>query len=428
METLLTRLREPLRDFLGHADAYPLRALYFFSYVAFGTTVTFFSVFLRGEGFSGKQLGYASIIGPIMMFLALPLWGVAADRFGRRRCLNLTLLATALLYFRMYWLHGFWPLIFNCGLLAFFATPTTPLMDAVALDWVEAKGKLSYSMLRLWSALGVAVGTMAVGRLLIGHETRCAYLWAMGGLLTAVLFGQLVQTGAPKHAMAKLRITFRDLGPIIRNVPLMAFLAIVFLAAIGSASVWCFYPVYMHDIGGSSAVLGLAIGIQGISEIPFYFLAGMILKRIGIQKTVLLSFACWTLRVFAYAFNHNPRLVIWIEAFNGIYWTLFWVASVEYVNSVVKPDWRATGQSLLTASRNGAGGILGGLWSGFLFDYFSIHFINPYIHLAAQKLFFSSGCLLAVVTVASALYFRMASRRLPVAACATAGGPPDANP
>jgi len=44
------------------------------------------------------------------------------------------------------------------------------------------------------------------------------------------------------------------------------------------------------------------------------------------------------------------------------------VVCVEYVNLLVREEWRATGQSLLYAAYFGAGAIVGNFWTGFLYD------------------------------------------------------------
>ena len=53
---------------------------------------------------------------------------------------------------------------------------------------------------------------------------------------------------------------------------------------------------------------------------------------------------------------------------HGISWSLFWVVCVEYVNKLVREDWRVTGQSLLYAAYYGAGVIAGNFWTGYLSD------------------------------------------------------------
>jgi len=72
----------------------------------------------------------------------------------------------------------------------------------------------------------------------------------------------------------------------------------------------------------------------------------------------------------------------------------------------VKPEWRATVQSLLYASSFGAGTILGIVWNGLVLDYSRHHFLNPWVTLPVQKLFFASGLLYAAVTLVSAIYFK----------------------
>jgi PPP family 3-phenylpropionic acid transporter len=411
----LTHIRGILSDLFGHVEAYPLRALYFFTYTGTCIAGNFFLVSLRREGFSGREIAYVASMGPFMMFLAQPLWGVLADRFGRRRCLTVATFTTAVIYLRMYWVHSFWPIFLTAGAMALFSTPLAPLMDSVALDFVEERGNLSYGMFRVWGAIAAGVGTAGAGFLIEGHPTRTAFLWAMGALLTGTLFVATGKSPVPKHAVEK--ITFKGISPVIRNVPLMTFLVLVLFVAISSTAFWNFYGVYFTDIGGSSSLYGLAIAISAVAEIPFYFLSYGIIKRFGLQRALLFSFVCSTIRLFAYAFIGNPRVAMWIELSNGASWTLFWVAAVEHVNQLVKPEWRATGQSLLNASCWGAGAILGNLWNGFLLDYFRFHFINPWVPLAIQKVCFTSGLLLAALTVVSALFFKIVKEQKPVAAC-----------
>ena len=236
-----------------------------------------------------------------------------------------------------------------------------------------------------------------------GRATRTAFLWAAAALLMAVFFGATAKSSHRKHASEK--ITLARLQPILHNLPLLTFLVIVFFAALFSTVFWNFYGVYFTDIGGSSSLFGVAIAISAVAEIPFYFLATPILRRFGIQKVLLFTFACTTLRLFAYAFISNPRIAIWIEMSNGISWTLFWVAAVEEVNRLVVPQWRATGQALLNAACWGAAIILGMLANGFLLDYFKIHFVSSWLHFAIQKVCFVSGLLFAALTLVAAAYF-----------------------
>jgi PPP family 3-phenylpropionic acid transporter len=304
------RIRGILSDLFGHVEAYPLRAVFFFTYAGTQIWINFFLVSLRREGFSGKEISYVASMAPFMMFIVQPLWGVLADRFGRRRCLSVATFTTAVLYLRMYWVHSFWPIFVTAGAMALFSAPLAPLMDAVALDFVEARGKLSYSMFRIWASIATGVGTAGVGFLIEGHATRTAFLWAMGAALTGALFGAAGKSAVQQHAVEK--VTWMGVGSFVRNVPLMTFLVVVLFVGISSTAFWNFNGVYFTDIGGSTSLFGLAIAIDAGSEIPIYFLAAPILRHIRLQRVLLFTFMCATLRAFSYAFISNPRVAVWI--------------------------------------------------------------------------------------------------------------------
>ena len=394
-------------DLFGHVEAYPLRALYFFTWVGTSIAGNFLIVTLRHDGFSGKEIATIATVGPLLGFFVQPLWGLIADRFGRRRCLSTGLLISAAIYFRMYWVHGFWPFLLTVMVLA-LSPPLQPLTDALALDFVESKGKLSYGMFRIWGAIAAGFGTAGAGFLIEGHPVRTAFLWAMGGLIAAALFTRAGKSAVPHHTVEK--VTRLDIASFARNAPLVKFLVVVILFVISSTAFWNFNGVYYTDIGGTASFFGLAIAIDSVAEIPFYFLAAPIIRRFGLRRVLLFTFTCAALRAFSYAFINKPHIAIWIELSNGVSWTLFWVAAVEYVNQLVKPELRATGQVLLSAACWGAGTILGILWNGFLLDYFKANFLNSFIPLAIQKVCFVSGTMLTVLTIASALVLTIGRR------------------
>jgi MFS family permease len=101
------RIRGMLSDLFGHVEAYPVRALFFCTYAGTQIAINFLLLSLRREGFSGTQIAYVACMAPVMKFLILPVWGMLADRFGRRLCLHIATVTSALVFLQMYWLHGF---------------------------------------------------------------------------------------------------------------------------------------------------------------------------------------------------------------------------------------------------------------------------------------------------------------------------------
>ena len=73
-----------------------LRILYFMYCASLAAWQPLLAVYFNEIGISGLQIGIILSIAPIMVFLVQPLWGVAADRFGRHRTLLFAMFFIAL--------------------------------------------------------------------------------------------------------------------------------------------------------------------------------------------------------------------------------------------------------------------------------------------------------------------------------------------
>jgi len=145
-------------------------------------------------------------------------------------------------------------------------------------------------------------------------------------------------------------------------------LVCVFLVSAGATTIWNFYSIYMKENGASASLVGFGISFQGLCELPLFYFSARIIRRFGTKTTLLITVFTTASRLFLYSIVKNPHVAIFIEILHGISWSLFWVVCVEYVNMLVKQEWRATGQSLLYAAYFGAGAIVGNFWTGFLYD------------------------------------------------------------
>ena len=124
----------------------------------------------------------------------------------------------------------------------------------------------------------------------------------------------------------------------------------------------------MKENGASASLVGYGLSFQGLCELPLFYFSARIIARFGIKTTLLITVFATAVRLLLYSVVKNPKAAIPIEMLHGISWSLFWVVCVEYVNKLVREDWRVTGQSLLYAAYYGAGVIAGNFWTGYLSD------------------------------------------------------------
>lgn len=162
--------------------------------------------------------------------------------------------------------------------------------------------------------------------------------------------------------------SFKKVKEVFGNKVLLFLLFCIFLVSVAGTTIWNFYSTYLKENGASASLVGYGLSFQGLCELPLFYFSAKIIGKLGIRTTLLITVFATALRLFLYSVVKNPQAAIAIELLHGISWSLFWVVCVEYVNMLVREDWRATGQSLLYAAYYGAGAIIGNFWTGYLSD------------------------------------------------------------
>lgn len=83
---------------------------------------------------------------------------------------------------------------------------------------------------------------------------------------------------------------------------------------------------------------GLAMCIQCFGgEIPFFFISGWVLKKIGHVNSMTLVLFAFGIRLFLYSLLTNPWWVLPIELMQGITFGIFYSTMATYA-SIVAPD------------------------------------------------------------------------------------------
>jgi len=393
-EQILTYLKSPATN---------LRFLYVFSYASGTAWVPFFGLFLKDKGLGGSSIGYISSLIWVVMLLFQPVWGVKADQKGRVQSFRLSLIMTMFLLVLFFFFGNTLVSIIFCTVLcSLFYIAILPLLDALVLDHIESHNSgLSYGNFRFWGALGASIGAQSSS--IVNAHFSSEYIFITGALFLLLSLPFAFRLKNTEAKTDSLRIEFKNIRTILNDRVLFGFLMVILIVSIAQTSIWYYLTIYLKDIGASDYIAGSAITVDGISELPFYFLAALLFRKIGLKYTILLSFAATAIRLFLYSVNDLPIAVLFIETSNGLSWTLMWVASVEYVNRLVKPEWRATGQSLLWAAYFGAGQIIGNIWIGHLYEKMSMKAIYG----------LNSGIVLVAILVAIMVFFVLEKGRKP---------------
>lgn len=373
-----------------------LRAAFLFGFASFSAWVPVFTLWLEDQKMEGSLIGFIAAIPWAVMLFLQPIWGVAADKYGKVFCLRIALVSSALIFLLFHvLLSNTISIVVLTFLASIFYTPVLSLLDSIALDRVDEAGGVSYSEMRFWGAPGFALGAMLTGWLIPEWGVDIAFYTTAFFLL--IVFIALYRYTESKNTQKSMEFEFSGLQQVMANKLLIGFLLVIVIVSVGQSAISYYLPIYMRQIGATSDTTGIALAIQALSELPFYFIAAWLIRKISSGKVVFIAILATSLRLFFYSANDLPQVVMFIETMNGITWTLLWIASVEFINEMIPPQWRTTGQSLLWAAYYGAGAILGNIIIGRMYQSIEIHSIYALL---------SVSVLLITVVIAFVFFFQ----------------------
>jgi PPP family 3-phenylpropionic acid transporter len=348
-------------------EATTLRILYFLVFCCTASWLPIFAEYLKDHGLNGIEIGAVLSVTPFMMFLVQPFYGMVADRLGYKRCLLLSSGLTAISY-TFYLLQGGFVFLFIVTIfMSLFYNTLQPILDSLSLKLAKSNPAFSYGTLRIAGAAGWAFTGIVAGHYIDVVNTTIIFVISTISMLLTFLFSFSLKPDKERPASSNNQ-SFKNLREVFGNKILIFLLISVFLISAGATTIWNFYSIYMKENGASASLVGYGISLQGLCELPLFYFSAKIIRRFGIKTTLLITVFTTAFRMLLYSLIKNPNVALYIEVLHGISWSLFWVVCVEYVNMLVREDWRATGQSLLYAAYYGVGAIVGNFWTGYLYN------------------------------------------------------------
>jgi len=342
-------------------------AYYFLFYGAYSVLLPFLAIFYKAQGLTGGQIGLLASISPIIAFFGAPLWTSAADASHRHKlAAMLSMLGVAGTCLIIPGIASFGGLLLMISLYAFFGAPTVALVDSAVLAQL-GDHKDRYGRIRLWGTVGYGVIAPFAGTL-IG---RLGLQWAFWGYAILMLGGLLLITQIPFRQSRSNSPFWGGIRILFANRPWMLFLVMVFIAGIGNATINNYLFVYMQSLGASNTLMGFALTVSTLSEIPAMFFSDRLLRRFGARGMLIIAMTTIGLRLICYSLTIQPWVVLVIQLCHGLTFAAIYTAGVHYADQVASPGMKATTQGMFNGTLMGFGAAAGGFLGGILLDSFS---------------------------------------------------------
>lgn len=342
-----------------------LSAYYFFYFAFIGTYSPYFGLYLADLGLRAWDIGVLMSLMQVMRLVAPNLWGWLADRMGRRvPIMRWAALASCAGFSVLFFTTRFEGMFVSLAVLAFFWTATLPLIESLTLAHLRLQ-TARYGVIRLWGSLGFVAAVLGVGYVLDAAPVGVLLPILMAALM-GILLTSLFTPEAPPMPQAPSAAT---LAQVLRRPCVRLFLASAFFMSAAHGALYVFYSLHLVQHGYSKSLVGWLWTLGVLVEILIFLAMPQLFRRFSLKTVLLVSFACAVVRFVAIGWGVASLVIIALaQVLHGATFGAHHAAAMAAINRWFGASHQARGQALFGSISFGAGGILGGLSSGWMWD------------------------------------------------------------
>ncbi|MBI1906643.1 MAG: MFS transporter [Rhodocyclales bacterium] len=342
-----------------------LSGYYFFYFAFIGAFSPYFTLYLQSLSFSASDIAILMSLMQVMRIVAPNLWGWMAERTGMRipivRGSALVSLAGFSLFF--YSTEFGW-IFFGMALMAFFWSAALPLVESITFTHLGAEVH-RYGSIRVWGSVGFIGAVLGIGYAL-DFLPISAMLW-MAALVLAGIVGcafvlpEGVRPPSPRDN-ASLQQTLRR--PEVR-----ALLGACFFMSAAHGALYVFYSIHLVDNGYGKSVVGWMWTLGVLAEVVVFLWMPRLSGRWSLRTILLVAFVAAVLRFVLIGWGvGSVAVLLFAQLLHGATFGAFHSAAITLINQWFAGRLQAQGQALYGSLSFGAGGMLGGLLSGFTWE------------------------------------------------------------
>ena len=321
----------------------------------------YWSLYLKSIQFNAVEISILLSIQPVMRMIAPNLWGWLADQTGNRLLVvQLAALFGAICYLGVFFTTHFYGMLLVLATMSFFWSASMPLVEATTLTYL-GKNTAHYGRIRSWGSVGFIIAVLGLGYAL-DYIAIHWLLWAGLFFMLGILYfsRQIPPTTVAAHPT--------DSQPIISIVlqpQVLALLAACFLMSVAHGPYYTFFSIYLVEHGYTKSAVGMLWALGVICEIAVFFLMPRLTKQFTLQQILMVSFACAVLRFLLIGWCVNSLWLLLIaQILHAATFGSFHASAVALIHHFFQGRHQSKGQALFGSFTYGAGGMLGSLASG----------------------------------------------------------------
>lgn len=338
-----------------------IAGFYFFYFAFVGMFAPYWSLYLKSIQFDAVEISILLSVQPVMRMLAPNLWGWLADRTGKRlMVVQLAALGGVICYLGVFFTTNFFGMLLALATMSFFWSASMPLVEATTLTYL-GKNTSHYGRIRSWGSVGFIIAVVGLG-FAFDYISIQWLLWAgLFSMLGILFFSRLI----PPTTVLAHHTDRQPIMSIVLHPPVLALLVACFLMSVAHGPYYTFFSIYLVEQGYAKSAVGMLWALGVICEIGAFFLIPRLTKRFTLHQILMLSFSCAVLRFLLIAWCVNSLgLLLIAQALHAATFGAFHAAAVALIHHYFQGRHQSKGQALFGSFTYGAGGMLGSLVSG----------------------------------------------------------------
>jgi len=344
-----------------------IAGFYFFYYAFVGMFAPYWSLYLQSIHFDAIEIAILMSMQPVMRMIAPNIWGWLADHTGKRLLVvQIAATLSAVCYLGVFATTSFWGMLLVLGLMGFFWSASMPLVEATTLTYL-GKHTARYGRIRSWGSIGFIVAVVGLGYAF----DYIAIAWLLWAGLVCELGILLFSRQIPHTEVLAHHTDSQSIRKIVLQPRVLALFGACFLMSVAHGPYYTFFSIYLVEHGyAKSAVGGLwALGV--ICEIGVFFLMPWLARRYGFTRILVASLGLAVLRFMLIGWGVDFLLLLLIaQVLHAATFGAYHAASVGLVHEFFQGRHQSKGQAMFGSLTYGAGGVLGGLASGPIWQHY----------------------------------------------------------
>ena len=327
----------------------------------------YWSLYLKSLHFNAIEIAILISIQPVMRMIAPTIWGWFADRSGNRLLvIRIAAALSVVCYLGVFATTRFWGMFTVLSLLGFFWSASMPLVEATTLTYL-GKNSAHYGRIRSWGSIGFIVAVLGLGYAL-DYMAIVWLLWV--GVVMEIgilLFAYLI----PATEVVAHHTDQQPVKKILLQPRVIALFSACFLMSVTHGPYYTFFSIYLVDHGYSKGAVGGLWALGVISEIGVFFIMPWLARRFGYTRILLISFSAAIIRFLLIGWGVDFLLLLLIaQVLHAATFGAYHAASVGLVHEFFQGRHQSKGQALFGSLTYGAGGMVGGLLSGPIWQHY----------------------------------------------------------